>query len=79
MKPDVQLRAEVLNELRREPTVDASQIGVAVKDGVVTLTGQVASYRQRHAAEQAIKRIDGVKSVADELDIKLTVPMRTEI
>ena len=79
MEREIQLREDVLNELRRDPAIDATRMSVAVKYGVVTLTGYVASYRERHAAKEATRRIYGVKAIADELDIKLAVPMRTEI
>lgn len=71
MNADIRLQTEVQNELRWEPSLDAAHIGVAVQDGVVTLSGHVPSYRERHAAEEAAKRSYGVKAVADELDIKL--------
>jgi len=68
---DTELRRKVLAELDWEPTVDASAIGVAAKDGVVTLTGSVTSYAQKKNAERAIKRVSGVKAVAEDLAIKL--------
>ena len=72
MKTDVQLQRDVMNELQWEPTVHAAEIGVAVKDGVVTLSGHVDSYAKRWAAERAVKRVSGVKAVAEE--IKVTLP-----
>jgi len=68
---DSSLQREVLDELGWEPSVDAAHIGVSVKDGVVTLTGHVPSYAEKYAAEQAAKRVHGVKAVANELDVKL--------
>ena len=68
---DTELRRRVLAELDWEPTVDASAIGVATKDGVVTLTGSVTSYAQKRNAERAAKRVSGVKAVAEDLAIKL--------
>ena len=72
MKTDVQLQRDVMNELQWEPTVHAAEIGVAVKDGVVTLSGDVDSCAKRWAAERAVKRVSGVKAVAEE--IKATLP-----
>jgi osmotically-inducible protein OsmY len=71
MKTDSDLQRDVSLELKWEPSVDASHIGVAVADGIITLSGYVPSYAERDAAEQATKRVYGVKAVANELDIKL--------
>lgn len=73
---DTELRRRVLAELDWEPTVDAATIGVAAKDGVVTLTGSVASYAQKKNAERATKRVSGVKAVAEDLEIKLPGDVR---
>jgi osmotically-inducible protein OsmY len=61
----------VLRELEWEPQVQATEIGVAVKNGVVTLTGHVDSYSKRYHAERAALRVSGVKAVANELEVKL--------
>jgi osmotically-inducible protein OsmY len=71
MKTDSELQRDVLDELKWEPSVNAAHIGVAVKDGIVTLTGHVASYAQKYAAERAAKRVFGARAVANELDVKL--------
>ena len=68
---DSELRRKVLEELDWEPSVDAAAIGVTAKDGVVTLTGQVASYAQKRDAERAAMHVAGVKAVAEELTVKL--------
>jgi len=68
---NTELRRRVLEELDWEPSVDASAIGVAAKDGIVTLTGTVVSYAQKRNAERAAKRVSGVKAVAEDLTIKL--------
>jgi len=68
---DTELRRRVLEELDWEPSVDASAIGVAAKDGIVTLTGTVVNYAQKRNAERAAKRVSGVKAVAEDLAIKL--------
>jgi osmotically-inducible protein OsmY len=68
---DRELQEDVLRELAWDPSVDASHIGVAVKDGVVTLKGWVPSYADKWAAEKAAKRVHSVKAVANELEVRL--------
>jgi osmotically-inducible protein OsmY len=64
------LRTAVLSELDRDPGVLDWEIGVAAEDGVVTLTGRVESLAMRVAAERAVKRVAGVRSVANDLHVK---------
>ena len=71
MKTDREIQLDVLDELRWEPSVNATDIGVTVKDGVVTLEGTVDSYAEKWAAEKAVKRLPNVKGLAVELDVKL--------
>lgn len=71
MKTNRQLQQDVIDELRFEPSIEASSIGVEAKDGVVTLAGHVDSYAQKWAAETAAQRVAGVKGVVDEIDVKL--------
>jgi VCBS repeat-containing protein len=72
MKTDSEVQRSVQDELSWEPGVaNASKIGVAVKDGVVTLTGVVNSYFEKWAAERAAKRVFGVNALAVELDVQL--------
>ena len=71
MKTDSELQRDVLDELKWEPSVNAAHIGVAVNDGIVTLSGHVTSYWEKYAAERAAKRVYGVKAVANEIDVKL--------
>lgn len=71
MKTDTQLQEDILAELKWEPSVDASAIGVAVNEGIVTLNGQVDTYLQRWAAEKAAQRVAGVKGLAVEVHVKL--------
>lgn len=71
MKTDAQLQQDVMNELKWEPTIQAAEIGVAVKDGVVTLSGNVDSYGKKWAADRAAKRVYGVKAVAEEIKVTL--------
>lgn len=70
MKTDGQLQLDVIEELKWDPRVGRAEIGVAAKDGVVTLSGQVDSYAQKYAAEGAAKRVEGVLAVAEELAVK---------
>lgn len=71
MKTDKQLKNDLLAELRWEPSVNAEQIGVEVKDGIVTLAGHVDSYVEKWAAEQAVQKVSGVRALAIEIDVKL--------
>jgi len=71
MKTDAELQQHVMDELKWEPTIQAAEIGVAVKDGVVTLSGSVDSYAKKWAAERAAKRVSGVKEVAEEIKVTL--------
>lgn len=71
MKPDLTLQEDVAEELAFDPSVEASEIGVAAKDGVVTLTGKVPSYTDKMAAERAAKRVAGVKGIASEIEVEL--------
>jgi len=64
------LRQEVVTELAADPGVGGIEIGVAVEDGLVTLTGHVSSLRERIAAERAVKRVEGVRCVANDLLIR---------
>lgn len=63
-RTDEQIQREVLAELEWDATVRSTEIGVAVKDGVITLTGWVDSYAKKLAAERAAHRVRGVKAVA---------------
>jgi osmotically-inducible protein OsmY len=76
MKTDAQVQQDVMNELKWEATIHAAEIGVGVKDGVVTLSGHVDSYAKRWAAERAAKRVSGVKAVAEEITVTLPDPHR---
>jgi osmotically-inducible protein OsmY len=67
----VDLKEKVLNELKWEPSVKEAEIGVIVKDGVVTLTGKVESWTEKVAAEHAAQRVSGVRAVANDLQISL--------
>ena len=71
MKTDAQLQQDVIAELGFEPSVNASQIGVEVMDGVVTLAGHVGSFVEKWEAERAARRVNGVKALAVEMDVTL--------
>ncbi len=68
---DLQLKRHVDEELAWEPSIVASRIGVSVKDAVVTISGSVDSYAQKHQAASAVMAIRGVRAVANELVVKL--------
>lgn len=70
-RTDESVRASVLHQLDWEPEFDASGIGVAVEEGVVTLTGHVDSFAAKLAAEHAAERVYGVSAVANDLQVKL--------
>lgn len=71
MSHDSQLQQAVLDELSWEPSVTAAHIGVTANAGVVTLTGHVETFPQKHAAETAARRVRGVKGVAEEIEVRL--------
>ncbi|HET8871777.1 MAG TPA: BON domain-containing protein [Aquabacterium sp.] len=71
MRTDAELKQDVIAELAWDPLVKTNQIGVAVRDGVVTVSGHLDTYAQKWAVEKAIHRIEGVKAVALELDVRL--------
>ena len=72
MKTDSELQQDVMAELKWEPAVHAAQIGVEVKNGVVTLAGEVSSYTEKLNAERAAQRVTGVRALAVEMTIKLS-------
>jgi osmotically-inducible protein OsmY len=79
MKTDAQLKQDVDAELSWEPSVNAAEIGVEVKDGIVTLAGHVSSYSEKLGAERAAQRVSGVKALAIEMNVKLPgVSKRTD-
>lgn len=70
MKTDAQIKQDVLDELVFMPNIDETQIGVIVEDGVVTLTGFVDAFHKKVAAEKAVKSVEGVKAVAEDITVK---------
>lgn len=71
MKSDMQIQKDVIAELTWDTSIDASQVGVMVKDGIVTLIGSVNQYTEKWAIESAVKKIDGVVDLAIEIDVNL--------
>ena len=70
---DRKLRQDVVAELEWEPSIDARKIGIAVDSGIVTLTGHVATFAEKTAAEKAVKHIHGVLAVANDVEVKLPI------
>ncbi len=70
-KTDTDIKTDVLSELKYEPRVKVTDIGVLVKDGTVTLNGYATSAAEKWEAVQATKRVVGVKAIADDIEIKL--------
>ncbi|HSM61464.1 MAG TPA: BON domain-containing protein [Longimicrobiales bacterium] len=71
METDRNIQKKVLEELAWEPSIDAADIGVAVHEGIVTLTGQVRTFAQKHRAEVAAARVRGARAVANDLVVQL--------
>src|ERR1700737_3112245 len=71
MTSDSDIKRDVESELKWDPDIDATDIAVAVKSGVVTLAGFVKSYGQKFAAERAAKRVTGVVGLANDLEVRL--------
>jgi osmotically-inducible protein OsmY len=76
MKTDTELQQDVVAELNWEAAVPATQIGVEVRNGVVTLAGQLDSYAQMWHAERAVQRVGDVKELVTELTVRLSGPIR---
>jgi osmotically-inducible protein OsmY len=76
MKTDQELRADILAELERDPRVRSTEIGVIVKNGAVTLTGVVGDFADKVAAERAVKRLKGVRAIAEDIEVRRSTEMR---
>ncbi|MGL5117156.1 MAG: BON domain-containing protein [Beijerinckiaceae bacterium] len=74
---DRNLHQAVLDELEWDPAVNAAHIGVIAENGVVTLTGHVGSYAEKIAAEAAVKRVTGVRGVAQEIEVRYPMERKT--
>lgn len=77
MKSDSELQRDVLDELRWDPKVDHSQIGVTAKNGVVTLSGFVPTYAEKVAAEKAARRVEDVRAIAEEIEVRFASDPKT--
>lgn len=71
MKTDLEIQKDVVEEIESEPLLMFSEIGVAVKNGVVTLSGLVDSYTKKLVAEKAAQRVQGVKAVAEDIEVRI--------
>jgi osmotically-inducible protein OsmY len=71
MKSDKQIKDDVAAELAWDPAVDASRVGVTVKDGIVTLSGTMPTYMQKWSVERAARRVAGVRGIALDLEVAL--------
>lgn len=71
IKTDSQLQRDVIDELRFDPSIGSEEIGVAAKNGVVTLSGQVSNYAKKSAVVRAAERVAGVRAIAEELTVVL--------
>ncbi|MDA9555542.1 BON domain-containing protein [Pelobium sp.] len=76
MKTDSQIQKDVMEELSWEPFLNESEIGVAVKNGIVTLSGIVDSYSKKISAEKAAKKVTGVKAVAEDIQVGISPSYR---
>jgi osmotically-inducible protein OsmY len=71
MKSDMQIKSDVTAELLWDAAVNSTNVGVAVKDGIVTLGGTVDTFLQKHAVERAARRVGGVRGIAVDLEVRL--------
>lgn len=67
---DLSLRQDIIDELDFEPSIDAADIGVAVENGIVTLTGHVPTYSQKVTVEDVVRRVKNVKGIAQEIEVR---------
>lgn len=77
MKTDDELQRDLLDELAFEPMVDHARISVAANEGVITLTGHVPNYAQKMAAERTAARVNGVKAIAEEIEVRFASDPKT--
>lgn len=76
MKTDSQLQRDVMDELARDTNVHASEIGVEVRDGIVTLSGDVASFHEKCEAERVASRVAGARAIVIGLEVEPASPDR---
>ena len=70
MKSNAELQTDVQNAIKWEPLMNAAEIGVTAKDGIVSLTGVVDSYAKKMQAENAAKKVNGVKAIVENIEVK---------
>jgi osmotically-inducible protein OsmY len=75
-KTDTEIKNDVLSELKYEPSVKVTDIGVLVKDGTVTLNGFATSYGEKWGAVKSAKRVAGVRAIADDIEVRFPESMR---
>jgi osmotically-inducible protein OsmY len=78
MKTDTQLKQDVVDELAWDPAVHDEHIGIAVNQGVVTVTGHLETFAEKVAVERALRRVEGVKAMALELDVRISPQHRRD-
>ncbi|MFZ3230207.1 MAG: BON domain-containing protein [Pseudobdellovibrio sp.] len=71
MKTDSQIQADVIQELKWDPSVTHEHIGVSVADGIVTLSGTIPSFIEKSAAEKAVERVSGVEAIVEKIEVRL--------
>lgn len=76
MKSDIEIQKDVMDQLMWEPILNAAEIGVAVNNGIVTLSGIVDNYSKKMAAEHAAKKVAGVKAVAEDIQVGISPEFR---
>lgn len=74
---DKELRQSVLDEIEYDPSFDAAHIGVSAEKGVITLTGHVSSYPEKVSAMAAVRRVKGVRAIADEIEVRYAFGKKT--
>lgn len=74
---DKKLKQDIVDELEFEPSIDATDIGVGVEDGIVTLNGHVSSYAQKLTIERLVSHVKGVKGIAEDIEVRYPGPAGT--
>lgn len=74
---DKLIRRDIMTELEYDPSIDAANIGVAVEDGIVTLTGHLPTYAQKATVVTAVRRVKGVRAIAEKIEIRLANDKKT--
>jgi osmotically-inducible protein OsmY len=67
---DLDLKQDILDALDFDPSLEAAHIGVTVENGIVTLTGHVATFAERARAERVVSRVKGVRGIAEEIEVR---------